>query len=79
MPLPDAVFLGHMLGAIDRLSELLARTDRDLFDKLTHDYFVVDLGIVWSTATVNIPEVDPLLRAAAATLRGADLPDQGAR
>lgn len=36
--------------------------------KLIHDYFVVDLEIVWRTATVNIPEVRPMLRAAAKTL-----------
>ena len=112
MPLPDAVFVGHMLGAMDRRAELVARTDRDAFDgdwviqdavirelevlgeaaervspefitahpevpwreitgirhKLIHDYFVVDLGIVWRTATVNVPQVLPLVRAAAATL-----------
>jgi len=107
----DAFFLEHMLGAIDRLAELVARIDRQAFDrdwvvqdavirelevlgeaagrlspdfvvahpqipwreitgirhKLIHDYFVVDLGIVWHTATANIPEVAPLIRAAAAT------------
>ena len=31
---------------------------------LIHDYFEVDLGIVWRTATVNVPEVLPLLRRA---------------
>lgn len=113
MPPRDAVFLGHMLSAIDRLADLVRRTNRDTFDrdwvvqdavirelqvlgeaagrvstefvnahpqipwreitgirhKLIHDYFVVDLGIVWKTATVNVPEVDPLVRAAAATTR----------
>ena len=111
MPPPDAAFLGHMLNAIDRLADLVARTDRGVFDqdwvvqdavirelevlgeaagrispafvqahpeipwraitgirhKLIHDYFVVDLGIVWQTATVNVPAVAPLLRAATAT------------
>ena len=33
MPLPDSLFLGHMLTAMDRLSELLARTDRNSFDR----------------------------------------------
>jgi len=33
MPLPDAVFLGHVLRAIDRLSELVAGTDREVFAK----------------------------------------------
>ena len=47
--------------------------------KLIHDYFVVDLGIVWRTATVNVPEVDPPLREVAATLGGADALDDRAR
>ncbi len=33
--------------------------------KLIHDYFEVDLDIVWRTATVNVPEALPLIRAAA--------------
>jgi uncharacterized protein with HEPN domain len=122
MPLPDAVFLGHMLLAVTRLAELVGRTDRNAFDrdwvvqdavirelevlgeaagrvsqgfiaqhpeipwreitgirhKLIHDYFVVDLGIVWRTAAVNVPEVAPLLNAAAASL-GLQAPDNGAR
>ena len=120
MPLPDAAFLGHMLSAMGRLSELLARTDRETFDrdwvtqnavirelevlgeaagrlshevvaahpevpwreiagmrhKLIHDYFVVDLGIVWSTATVNVPAVEPMIRAAAATLGVPEPPNE---
>lgn len=121
MPPRDAVFLGHMISAMDRLAELLARTDRATFDrdwvvqdavirelevlgeaagrvsppfvaahseipwreitgirhKLIHDYFVVDLGIVWRTATVNIPEVAPLVRAIAAPFR--ERPEDPAR
>ena len=93
--------------AMDRPSQLLARTAQDAFDrdwiiqdavirelevlgeaaghvsrefvaahpeipwreitgirhKLVHGYFVVDLGIVWRTATVNVPQVLPLVRA----------------
>lgn len=123
MPLPDAVFLGHMLSAMGRLSQLMARTDQDTFagdwviqdavireleilgeaagrvsddfvaahpeipwreitgirHKLIHDYFVVDLGIVWRTATVNVPEVHPLVRRAAETVGVRDLPDERAR
>jgi hypothetical protein len=33
MPPPDAAFLAHMLGTIERLSELLATTDRETFDR----------------------------------------------
>jgi len=44
--------------------------------KLIHDYFIVDLGIVWRTATMNVPEVAPLLKAAAATLPVTDDADQ---
>lgn len=29
--------------------------------KLVHDYFVVDLGIVWQTATEDVPSVRPLV------------------
>lgn len=29
--------------------------------KLVHDYFVVDLGIVWQTATEDVPLVRPLI------------------
>jgi uncharacterized protein with HEPN domain len=91
MPLPDAVFLGHILGAMNRLSQLLARTDQTthpeipwreitgIRHKLVHDYFVVDLGIVWRTATVNVPEVHPLVRAAASTLGVGESPDEPAR
>jgi len=119
MPLTDRAYLGHMVTAIGRLSELLAETDREEFDrdwvvqdavirelevlgeaagcvsaefvaahpeipwreitgirhKLIHDYFVVDLGIVWKTATVNIPEVERLITAAAASAGDADQPD----
>jgi uncharacterized protein with HEPN domain len=32
--------------------------------KLIHDYFEVDLDIVWRTATVNVPEVAEFVRAA---------------
>ena len=33
-------------------------------DKLIHDYFDVDLDTVWETATKDIPELLPALRAA---------------
>lgn len=119
MPPPDAVFIRHMLAAVERISELMATTDRETFDrnwviqdaaireleilgeaagrlseefvsnhpeipwreitgmrhKLIHDYFFVDLGIVWRTATANVPDVAPLLKAAAVRLGVPDLPE----
>jgi uncharacterized protein with HEPN domain len=32
--------------------------------KLIHDYFEVDLNVVWRTATVNVPEIADFARAA---------------
>jgi uncharacterized protein with HEPN domain len=43
--------------------------------KLIHDYFFVDLGIVWRTAAANVPEILPALRGAAADLGVSDSPD----
>ena len=101
MPLPDVVFLRHMLDAIDRVGDAVSRTTDDHFKadwviqdaiirelqivgeaagrvtrelagshpeipwteitglrhKLVHDYFVVDLDVVWETATVDVPAV----------------------
>ena len=34
-------------------------------NKLSHDYFGVDIEIVWRTATVNVPEALPLVQSAA--------------
>ncbi len=99
-------------AAIDRLTELVARTDRETLNrdwatqdamirelqvlgeatgrvwsefvtdhpeipwreitgirhKVIHDHFGIDLGIVWRTATENVPAVESSLRAAAADL-----------
>ena len=38
--------------------------------KLIHDYFTVDLGIVWKTATEEAAEVRPLIEKALEALRG---------
>jgi uncharacterized protein with HEPN domain len=32
--------------------------------KLIHDYFEVDLNVVWRTATVNVPEMADFIRTA---------------
>ena len=45
--------------------------------KLIHDYFEVDLAIVWTTATVNVPRVAAAVRAAAETLREPGLSGGG--
>ena len=36
--------------------------------KLIHDYFGVDLGVVWRTATTNVAEITPAVRKAAGGL-----------
>jgi uncharacterized protein with HEPN domain len=107
MPLPDVVYLRHMLDAIQRLEEYAARVTRDRFDqdpliqdafvrqitvlgeaagkistgfatshpdipwpditgirhKLVHDYFTVDIDVVWDTATVSAPNLRPIVEA----------------
>ena len=114
MPQPDSLFLEHMIQALDRIEELVNRTDREAFDqdwvlqnalirereiigeaagrvspdlseeyseipwkeitglrhKLIHDYFSVDLGIVWTTATKDVAEIRPLIDAALRALKG---------
>ena len=39
-------------------------------DKLIHDYFTVDLGIVWKTAEQEAAEVRPLIEKALEALKG---------
>ena len=107
MPLPDIVYLRHMLAAIQRLEEYAARVPRDQFErdpliqdgfvrqitvlgeaaskiskrfatshpgipwpditgirhKLVHDYFTVDIDVVWDTATVSAPNLRPIVEA----------------
>jgi uncharacterized protein with HEPN domain len=108
MPLPDVVYLRHMLDAIQRLEGYAARVAREQFDddpiiqdgfirqitvlgeaagkiskgfvdshreipwpditgirhKLVHDYFTVDVDVVWDTATVSAPNLRPLVESA---------------
>jgi uncharacterized protein with HEPN domain len=47
-------------------SEIPWREITGVRHKLIHHYFEVDLRIVWRTATINVPEVLPILRAALA-------------
>ena len=105
---PDVLYLRHMLDALERLKQYVARTSRQAFDddslvqdaivrqltvlgeaagkispafvdthpeipwpdvtgirhKLVHDYFVVDIEVVWITATEDAPALKSLLEAA---------------
>lgn len=104
---PDALYLRHMLVAIDRvveatervtrqefngdwvvqdaivhelqiLGEAAGRVSRDLTDshpevpwrkvtglrhKIVHDYFAIDMEVVWDTATLDAPAVRPIIQA----------------
>jgi uncharacterized protein with HEPN domain len=40
-----------MASAVARIAEFVGRVERG------HDYFEVDLEVVWRTATVNVPEI----------------------
>ena len=108
MPQPDSLFLEHMVAALDRIEELVAKANRSAFDedwviqdalmreleilgeaagrvskqfvqshpeipwreitglrhKLIHDYFTVDLGVVWRTATEDAAGIRPLIESA---------------
>lgn len=44
--------------------------------QLIHDYFIVDLGILWRTATANVPEIASAVLQAAKSLEGE--PGEGA-
>ncbi len=104
---PDALFLRHMLDAIDRvveatrrvsleefhrdwmiqdaivhelqiLGEAAGRVSREFAErqpeipwskvtglrhKIVHDYFVLDLSIVWDTATIDVPAIRPIVES----------------
>lgn len=79
MPInPDTVYLGHMAESVARIADFGKLSSRfvsanpqvpwremtGLRHKLIHDYFEVDLDIVWRTATVNVPEISAFLRTA---------------
>jgi uncharacterized protein with HEPN domain len=108
MPLPDALYLHHMLDALRRIESYVARTTSAAFrndlliqdaiirqltvlgeaagkvspdfarshpaipwpdvtgirHKLVHDYFVVDVDIVWTTASKDAPALIPLVEEA---------------
>jgi uncharacterized protein with HEPN domain len=107
MTLPDALYLRHMLDAVDRVIEATQRVTLEDFNrdwmiqdaiihelqilgeaaghvsdeiteayldipwrqvtglrhKIVHDYFVIDLGVVWDTATLDVPAIRPIVKA----------------
>jgi len=52
MPLPDAVYLGHILEAIKRLEEYAARITRDQFDEdpIIQDGFIRQITVLGEAA-----------------------------
>jgi uncharacterized protein with HEPN domain len=112
MPPPDILYLHHMLDALRRLEQYVARATRETFEqdtliqdgfirqltilgeaagkvsptfaqthpeipwpditgirhKLVHDYFVVDIDVVWITATEDAPVLRSLVEAAIRTI-----------
>lgn len=77
----DWVIQDALIRELEILGEAAGRLSRDLTShypnvpwremtglrhKLIHDYFVVDLGIVWETAVRNLPEAAEMLRTIAA-------------
>jgi uncharacterized protein with HEPN domain len=67
--------LGEAAGRLSRTltsqhSDIPWRQITGLRHKLIHDYFEVDIDVVWTTATVNVPSVAPKLRKLAERLGG---------
>ncbi len=75
MPLPDAVFLGHMLHAIDRLSDLVARTDRDRFNRdwVVQDAVIRELEVLGEAAGhFRLSSLHPIRRFRGVRSRASD-------
>jgi uncharacterized protein with HEPN domain len=72
--------LGEAAGRVSRTfvadhAEIPWKEITGIRHKLIHDYFEVDVAIVWTTATVNVPRVLPTIREAADTLGDDVVPD----
>jgi uncharacterized protein with HEPN domain len=53
----------HMPKSIrDEYPEIPWRDMAGMRDKVVHEYFGVDLKVVWKTATDHIPEIRPLIQ-----------------
>jgi uncharacterized protein with HEPN domain len=48
-------------GFRDRYPEMPWREVTGMRDKLVHDYFGVNLAVVWKTATEDIPGLEPII------------------
>lgn len=75
----DRVRILHMIEAADAVAQFVAGRSRDdleqdppqvpwaaivaMRNRLIHGYFDINTTIVWKTATVEVPELLPLLRA----------------
>lgn len=82
----DWVLQNAVIRELEILGEAAGRISRPFVDahpeipwkeitglrhKLIHDYFAVDVAVVWRTATVNVPQVFPLVVAARDSLKDA--------
>jgi len=47
---------------IDKYPEIPWKDMAGMRDKVIHEYFGVDLKVVWKTATQHIPEIKPLIQ-----------------
>lgn len=50
-------------GLTDEHPEIPWRKVTGLRHKIVHDYFAVDLDMVWDTATLDAPGIRPIVRA----------------